>query len=89
MSLVLHVSEALGLLGLPVVGKSDGFDLAKSAEAVTHVIFFKCVGETFNKKGDAVRGHLFGCFLGNSVQWQLSFLRRTILNRFFCQINKV
>ena len=41
--LILDVSKALGLFGLPVVGNADSFDLAKASESVTDVVFFKIV----------------------------------------------
>lgn len=62
MRLKLNVRESLWLLSLPVSCESDRLDLAKSSESITHIIFFKCVGQSFYKQSFTVIRHLFGNF---------------------------
>ena len=40
----LDVGKTLGLLGHPVVGKSDGLDATEAAEAVAHIVLLEGVG---------------------------------------------
>ena len=57
MSLICDICEALGLLGLPVISNSNGFDFAEASESVANVIFFEGIGEVLDEKSTAVRGH--------------------------------
>ena len=57
MSLICDICEALGLLGLPVISNSNGFDFAETSESVANVIFFEGIGEVLDEKSTAVRGH--------------------------------
>lgn len=53
----LYVGETLGLLGHPVVGKSDGLDATEAAEAVAHIVLLESVGESLHEDRLAVTWH--------------------------------
>ena len=56
---VCHVCKAFGLLCLPVICNSDGFNFAKASESVTDIVLFERIRQSFDKDGLASSWHWF------------------------------